>query len=210
MIKKINPSIIPYDILITGLCRAPYKGHSKGCPNYGKKQGCPPQKLINEVFDFNRDMYIIYTEFPVGKFAEKMRKKHSKWKESSYPDNPKKSSEYVEVIKNKLKEKHPSWSKEYFAENPGDKWKSSRQWYNPRRWQPKARKEHTKEIKEFKEKYPDAVVDRCPEAHGVNLTGLMYELGVKLDWQWPPVHNLENKTYMISIAGYPKSQKNKH
>jgi len=39
----------------------------------------PNQPLIDEVFDFNLKLYIIYTEFAVGEFAERMRQKHPTW-----------------------------------------------------------------------------------------------------------------------------------
>ena len=76
MIIQIDPMTIPYDTLIQGLCKTPFYGHSKGCPNHGKKEGCPPQKMIDSVFDMEKEMYIIATEYPLGEFAERMRKEH--------------------------------------------------------------------------------------------------------------------------------------
>jgi predicted metal-binding protein len=81
MIIKIDPKTIKYEKRIQNLCMIPYHGHPKGCMNVGKKQGCPPnQPLIDELFDFKSDLYVIYTAFDVGVFAERMRKNHPAWK----------------------------------------------------------------------------------------------------------------------------------
>jgi len=161
MIIPINPSIIEYKSNIRNLCRVPYHGHSKGCPNFGKKQGCPPnQKLINEIFDFEKELYLIYNEFNVGNFAQRMLEMHPEWE--NFP----------------------------------------RQIYNPRRWQPVARKEHKQEIINFFIQYPNSLVNSSPEANGVNVSKLMKSVGIELNWNWPPEHNLENKTYIVSLGGY--------
>lgn len=160
MIQKIDSSKIIYNKGIQGLCKKPFYGHARGCPNFGKKFGCPPGlPLIDEFLNLNSNIYVIYTSFPVGKFAERMRAGHSEWSE------------------------HP------------------RQWYNPRLWQGTARKEHRLEVDYFLESHPFHIVDRTPEGHGVNVTELMKEVGVELQWGWPPEHNLENKTYIVSLTG---------
>lgn len=202
MIAQIDSSQIPYDFLLQGLCRSPYYRHSAGCPNYNQKQGCPPKKLINEVLDFNKEIYVISTEFPIGEFAERMRLLHPEWKQECYPDNSQKHISLIELVEEKLRKKHPDWPEEYYSERTQENWKSSREWYNPRRWQPSARKKHENEIKIFSLSFPDLEVLSCPEAHGVNITGLMHNLGIKLNWQWPPEHKLDNKSYIISLAGY--------
>lgn len=208
MIEKINPKIIPYDNAIRSLCRLPYKGHAKGCQNFGCRETCPPKlPLVNEVFDFSKDIYIIYTEFKVGEFAEKMKLKHghkSGWDEKEFPQYHKKGRMYVEKVKSILKNKNPDWTEKYFPKKNPVNWKSSGNWYNPRRWQETDRFNHRQEVKNFMEKYPGFAVSQSPEALGVNLTGLMSKLGIDLSWVWPPEHNLENKTFRISIAGVPK------
>lgn len=160
MIVTIDSKLVYYEKRIQNLCKVPFYGHPKGCPNHGRKEGCPPhQPLIDGIFDLNSELYVIYTEFAVGEFAERMRETHPKWSE------------------------HP------------------RQWYNPRRWQPRARKEHRKEIERFLIEHESLIVNSFPEAHGVNVTKLMENIGITLDWQWPPKHNLENKTYIVSLGG---------
>ncbi|MBT3397656.1 hypothetical protein HOA55_03290 [archaeon] len=201
MIMKIDSSIIPYDDAIRELCGTPYYGHPRGCPNCGKKDGCPPQELISDYFDFDKDMYIIFTEFPVGEFAERMRATHPDWGMMTYPDHPRRTTEFVNEVEARMRELHPEWPEEYFSKPNVGPWTSAREWYNPRRWQPTARKEHREEIERFLEQHLNLTVDRCPEARGINLTGLMHEVGIELKWQWPPVHDAENKSYIISMAG---------
>jgi len=207
MITKIEPSQIPYDKLIQALCRTPYYRHSQGCSNLGCKTNCPPQKLITEVFDFEKELYVIYTAYPVGEFAERMRKDHPEWKKSNYPVQPKDTVAYLDRIVTGLRTKHLDWPEEYYPKGIEGEWASARNWYNPRRWQETARKEHRSALKTFEAKYSDCMVNSFPEAHGVNVTGLMYELGIELPWQWPPVHNPKNLTYKVSIGGHPAENK---
>ncbi|MFC1697966.1 hypothetical protein ACFL1H_06510 [Nanoarchaeota archaeon] len=79
MIVQIDPKLLIYDRSFQQLCKKPYYGHSKGCPNFGKKEGCPPSPLLDDVFDLGAEMFVIYTSFNVGEFAEKMRVSHPEW-----------------------------------------------------------------------------------------------------------------------------------
>lgn len=80
MIVQIDPKVIVYNEYIQTLCYKKYKGHSHGCPNYGKKQGCPPnQPLINKILDFNKPIFIIYIDFNLEDWVKKIRRKHSDW-----------------------------------------------------------------------------------------------------------------------------------
>lgn len=167
MFQQIDSKKIVIDKNFLGMCLRPFYGHSKGCPNYGKKEGCPPCKFLeNEIMDFNREIYVIYTRFETGVFAEKMRQNHPEW-----------------------------------ASSP-------RQWYNPRRWQPTARKMHKQDINSFLRQTNFMYVDSSPEARGVNVTSLMHQVGIDLNWQWPPKHEIENNgyknnyTYVVSLAGH--------
>jgi len=160
MIVQIEPEILSYSKAIQGLCARPYYGHPR-CPNFGKRKTCPPYtKLIDKVLDFSKDMYVVYTEFIVGQFAEKIRRMHPEWK-------------------------------------------SPRQWYNPRYWQPKARKFQRQEEQRAVDEFGLGKIIDGPEAHGVNVTDMMEKIGVRLEWQWPPKHNVKNKVYLVSLAGFP-------
>ena len=73
-----NIHTINIDPKFQELCRSPYPNHPRGCPNYGKKRGCPPrQKLFFDVFD--RDFYLIFTEFNLAAHVRRMKKKHPDW-----------------------------------------------------------------------------------------------------------------------------------
>ena len=61
-------------------CKLPYPDHPKGCPNYGKKQGCPPQApLVGDYFNLNEDHYFVVVQFDLGKHIERMKNKHPSW-----------------------------------------------------------------------------------------------------------------------------------
>ncbi len=80
MIVQISPDIILYGKSIQGLCRHAYYQHPNGCPNYNVKQACPPnQPLIDRVFDFDRELYLVYTEFDIGAHAQRMLQMHPDW-----------------------------------------------------------------------------------------------------------------------------------
>ncbi len=98
-IEKVKPIIIYPSCLIKGkkqdcfncgnkntcisprsLCTKPYHNHPNGCPNYGKKAGCPPNiEMFNEIYDMNKDIYAIITFFNIKSHLEKMRKLHPNW-----------------------------------------------------------------------------------------------------------------------------------
>ena len=83
---------------------------------------------------------------------------------------------------------HPEWSKH------------PRQWYNPRLWQPQARKLHRTDQAEATEEHNLTKIVSSPEAHGVNVTKLMKNIGITLKWGWPPKHIVENQEYMNNIV----------
>jgi predicted metal-binding protein len=69
-----------YDPKVRGLCARSYYNHPKGCPNLGKKPGCPPEApKLPEVFELKRPSYLIYNVFDFGSHVAKMRVKHPTW-----------------------------------------------------------------------------------------------------------------------------------
>ncbi len=63
-------------------CQLPYPGHPSGCPNYGKRNHCPPHAPIaHDFFDFNKKHWFLVTEFPLGQYLKQMRAKHPSWSE---------------------------------------------------------------------------------------------------------------------------------
>lgn len=74
---KVNPVI---NGTVRKLCYTPYPNHPKGCPNYGKRESCPPQApYFKSVFDMSKPIYAIYNVFNLGEHVEKMWAKHPGW-----------------------------------------------------------------------------------------------------------------------------------
>jgi len=62
------------------LCLRPYPGHKKGCPNFGKRDICPPNcPLIDEVFDLSKPVVAVWTSFNLESHRERMKSKHPNW-----------------------------------------------------------------------------------------------------------------------------------
>jgi hypothetical protein len=75
--REVAPVIEP---AVRALCQRPYPGHPRGCPNYGKKRGCPPETpIFDQVYDLVLPVYAIVTTFNLGAHAEKMRERHPDW-----------------------------------------------------------------------------------------------------------------------------------
>jgi predicted metal-binding protein len=74
---KIIPLV---DLNVRGLCTKPYPNHPKGCPNYGKKETCPPKcPELRHVLNLYRPIYAVYAEFNFGQHVKNMYKKHPEW-----------------------------------------------------------------------------------------------------------------------------------
>lgn len=70
------------DYSLRGLCVAPYPLHKYGCPNFGKKLGCPPNvPMLDSVFDLAKPTYAIYNVFCLGDHVRRMKQRHPAWKE---------------------------------------------------------------------------------------------------------------------------------
>jgi predicted metal-binding protein len=65
---------------VRGLCVHPYPGHRKGCPNFNKKDGCPPQApLIHHTLDLSHPVYAIWNVFDFAGHVARMRELHPDW-----------------------------------------------------------------------------------------------------------------------------------
>ncbi|NLI13492.1 hypothetical protein [Pelotomaculum propionicicum] len=63
MILKVDPVI---DRQISANCLKPYHGHPGGCPNYGRKKGCPPgAPLFSDFMDLTKPVYAIINVIPL-------------------------------------------------------------------------------------------------------------------------------------------------
>ena len=79
VIFKVKNELV-LDIRAREWCLLPYPDHAKGCPNYNKKQGCPPQSpFVGDYFDLNRDSYFVIVQFDLESHINKMKMKHPNW-----------------------------------------------------------------------------------------------------------------------------------
>jgi hypothetical protein len=69
-----------FDSGIRALCAKPYPGHKKGCPNLGKKAGCPPSiGVLHDVYDVGSPLFVIWNVFDFGAHVAKMLDRHPQW-----------------------------------------------------------------------------------------------------------------------------------
>jgi len=72
--------LLVVDKKIPSLCVRPYYNHPKGCINFNKKEGCPPQaKMIGDLINLDKPTYVIYNVFDIGTHAQNLKKKHPDW-----------------------------------------------------------------------------------------------------------------------------------
>jgi predicted metal-binding protein len=61
------------------LCTQPYYKHSKGCPNFNKKDGCPPNILhISEEYDLT-SLHALVLQFPFEQYINLKKEIHPDW-----------------------------------------------------------------------------------------------------------------------------------
>jgi hypothetical protein len=62
------------------LCARPYPLHPGGCPNFRRKEGCPPgAPLLGDFYDLARPCYVVWNVFSLGEHARAMRSRHPGW-----------------------------------------------------------------------------------------------------------------------------------
>lgn len=65
---------------IQRLCLRPYFNHPGGCPNYGKKAGCPPgAPFFSNIF--KEEVYVAAVIFDFKNYLNLRRKRHPAWTE---------------------------------------------------------------------------------------------------------------------------------
>lgn len=68
------------DHKVRGLCCRAYPNHPRGCPNYDKRDGCPPRApLIEDVLDLSKNVWAVWVDFNLAEHREKLRVRHSGW-----------------------------------------------------------------------------------------------------------------------------------
>ncbi len=59
-------------------CTLPYPDHPDGCPNYGSKEGCPPDTPF--VFDILQEPFrLVGVRFDINKHMRRMKDRHPEW-----------------------------------------------------------------------------------------------------------------------------------
>ena len=101
-VAKVNPVVVYPNCILNGekqhcfdcsnikncdsprsMCIRPYHNHPKGCPNFGKKEGCPPNiPMFDQVYDLTKPIYLIINEFNLLEHVNSIKKIHPDW--SSY------------------------------------------------------------------------------------------------------------------------------
>jgi hypothetical protein len=83
--ETIQPFVLPvkkliYRKQIQDFCMLPYPGHSKGCPNYGVRDHCPPKVgLIDQYLDVTKPMWLVIEEFSLAGHIQRMIDLHPHW-----------------------------------------------------------------------------------------------------------------------------------
>ena len=78
IIKEVNNIIYIKDI--NRLCQLPYPGHKKGCPNYNKKESCPPNnQRFDEMYNVDKTIWMVALQFDLKAHMDKLRLVHPNW-----------------------------------------------------------------------------------------------------------------------------------
>jgi hypothetical protein len=75
--ELVNPVV---DIGMRKLCTRPYPGHKRGCPNFNKKKGCPPNTpTIYWELDLDDPIWAIWNVFDFAGHVARMKFVHPEW-----------------------------------------------------------------------------------------------------------------------------------
>lgn len=78
-IYRVNDAII-VDYDCRNFCTIPYPNHPRGCPNFNKHEDCPPKaKFVDDVFDFDKDLFFVIEEFNLKAHMTLMKERHPHW-----------------------------------------------------------------------------------------------------------------------------------
>ena len=65
---------------VRGLCRKPYPGHPRGCPNWNSRATCPPgAPLLSRLLDLSQPVYCAYNAFDLAAHVARMKVRHPEW-----------------------------------------------------------------------------------------------------------------------------------
>ena len=76
VVEPVAPVIDP---AVRNVCRAPYPGHPRGCPNWGR-EGCPPgARPPHKLIDLDDEVLLVAVSFNPAGHAAEMRRRHPRW-----------------------------------------------------------------------------------------------------------------------------------
>jgi len=79
MVLSLSEVVI--DPKVREMCRLPYPDHPQGCPNFGRKRGCPPNRPL---FALRPPYFAIINEFDLASHLERLRAQHPQWTEPQF------------------------------------------------------------------------------------------------------------------------------
>lgn len=81
VIPNFDPLVInDREVPVRKACGLRYPNHSKGCPNYGTRESCPPKApMLYKVLDPAEPIYAAWNVFDLGAHARRMKAKHPGW-----------------------------------------------------------------------------------------------------------------------------------
>ena len=75
-----NVDLVMHDMkTVNQLCTQQYYKHKKGCPNFNKKDGCPPKiSHISQEYDIS-SIHLLYVKFPFLDYVSARGEIHTDW-----------------------------------------------------------------------------------------------------------------------------------
>lgn len=75
--QRVYPVV---DLAVRLLCQRPYPNHPKGCPNWGKRDSCPPKApRLTETLNLEQPVYAVWNAFNFDRHVQRMRDRHPEW-----------------------------------------------------------------------------------------------------------------------------------
>lgn len=76
------PAVVVQDLKVIALCRSPYYKHPHGCPNWDRKDGCPPRTkpFLSKYYP---DVYIAITRMDFAEYLRLKKDLHPDWTEKA-------------------------------------------------------------------------------------------------------------------------------
>ena len=77
--QEVSPVLLA-DAVVPSLCMQPYPNHPHGCPNFGKRDTCPPKApRLGDIVDLSKSVYAIWNVFNLAEHVVRMYVRHPEW-----------------------------------------------------------------------------------------------------------------------------------